>query len=122
MPLRGHGDLYAAKTATRTMRLDATYYIMKVKDREGRWHMKGIFILLLGVVIWSGSLLWPEVNHWLSPAVALAMLAGLAALWGLSAVVGRLNPHRQPECCDTPPCRNIPDCRTRPATTPLSSR
>lgn len=84
--------------------------------------MKGIFILLLGVIIWSGSLLWPEVNLLTSPEMMLAMLAGLTTLLSLSVVVGRLSQHRRTECCGKPWCRNTPDCTTQPVTVTLSSR
>ncbi len=84
--------------------------------------MKGILVVLLGTMIWSGSLLWPEVNLLLTPPVMLAILAGLTALLSLSLVVAHLNQRRRPRCCEEPPCRNVPDCTTRPATMTLSPR
>lgn len=84
--------------------------------------MKGIWILLLGGMIWSGSLLWPEVNLLVSPATMLAMLAGATTLLSLFVVAGRLSQRRRTKCCDTPPCRNIPDCTTRSVAATLSSR
>lgn len=84
--------------------------------------MKGITILLLGVMIWFGSLLWPEVNSLFSPAVTLAMLAGLTALLSLSVVIARLSQRCRSECCDGPRSKNTSDCSTRPVTMTLSSR
>lgn len=84
--------------------------------------MKGIVILLLGIMIWSGSLIWPEVNFLFSPVVTLAMLAGLTATLTLSAVATRLSQRRHSECCDKPQGKNTPDCSTQPVAVTLSSR
>ncbi|MCG3208214.1 MAG: hypothetical protein FOGNACKC_01816 [Anaerolineae bacterium] len=41
--------------------------------------MKTVKIIGLGVSIWLLSLLWPQVNQWLSTPVMLALLAGLGS-------------------------------------------
>jgi hypothetical protein len=41
---------------------------------------KTLKILVLGIVIWSMSLLWPEVNQVLTVAVEIGLLFGLIAL------------------------------------------
>ena len=42
--------------------------------------MKLMKITLLGLFIWLLTLLWPEVNLWLSPAVVLGTVIGLGSL------------------------------------------
>lgn len=41
--------------------------------------MKTVKIIGLGISIWLLSLLWPQVNQWLSTPVMLALLAGLGS-------------------------------------------
>ncbi len=84
--------------------------------------MKSALILLLGVVIWSGSLIWPEVNLLLTPSVALALIAGLIALLSLSVVLGRLWQGRRPACCDEPGCDNFHEGNRQPIPLQLLSR
>lgn len=84
--------------------------------------MKGLIILLSGIVMWGSSLFWPEVNLLLTPTMMLAMLAGLTTLLSLYVVVERLGHRRRPGCCSEPPCRNAPEYTTRPITVTLSSR
>jgi hypothetical protein len=41
---------------------------------------KTLKILVLGIVIWSMSLMWPEINQVLTGAVEIGLIFGLIAL------------------------------------------
>jgi len=42
--------------------------------------MKTLKFIGLGLVIWGSSLIWPEINRWLSPSLQFGLLLGLSSL------------------------------------------
>ena len=42
--------------------------------------MKSLKILSVGIVVWGLTLLWPEVNLWLTPPVMVTLAIGLSAV------------------------------------------
>ena len=70
--------------------------------------MKLLRIAGLGWLIWSASLIWPEINLALSPPVLSSLIAWLAiaSLFYLA--------NRQPDRCPIPPGREQADRPSRP--------
>lgn len=42
--------------------------------------MKSLKILSVGIVVWGITLLWPEINLWLTPPVMVTLAIGLSAV------------------------------------------
>jgi hypothetical protein len=48
--------------------------------------MKTVKIIAIGLGIWSVSLLWPQVNEWLTPESQLGLALGLGSIVLLYAI------------------------------------
>jgi hypothetical protein len=46
----------------------------------GVFNMKLLKILSVGLVLWGLTLLWPEINFWLTPPMMVALVIGLSAV------------------------------------------
>lgn len=51
-------------------------------------------MVVLGMALWSLSLVWPEINGVLTPRVTLGLLAGLGAAAGLAHILSQHPNHR----------------------------
>ncbi|MFN8456100.1 MAG: hypothetical protein U0401_15770 [Anaerolineae bacterium] len=74
-------------------------------------------LAVLGILIWGLSLIWPEVNEWLTPKVADAVVVGLMVAIG-AYILGhqfRTQPRRVAEVKDQPASSPRPHA-TRPTT------